>query len=125
MMGLTGEGASLVVHIEGGQGVLAGGVAVAVRQRAQLLQALGDRGGEAVLARHVRVQQDVLGRLPLVAAVGAPQLLHLQLRVGRYPQCCSHKLRLLSQRCSLLPCENERLLILCRHGMTLSLSPSP
>jgi hypothetical protein len=34
-------------------------VAVAVRQRAELLQALGDRGREAVLPGHVRVQDDV------------------------------------------------------------------
>ena len=49
-----------------------------MRQRSQLLQALGDRTSKAVLARHVRVQQYVLGRLSLIAAVGAPQLLHLQ-----------------------------------------------
>ncbi len=72
------EGNVQVIDVEGGEGVLAGSVAVAVRQRSQLLQALGDRGREAVLARHVRVQQDVLGRLALVAAVGAPQLLHLR-----------------------------------------------
>ena len=70
-------GALHVVHVEGGEGVLAGGVAVPVRQRAQLLQALGDCAREAVLSRNVRVQQHVLGRLALVAAVGAPQLLHL------------------------------------------------
>ena len=70
-------GALHIVHIEGGEGVLAGGVAVPVRQRAQLLQALGDGACEAVLPGHVCVQQHVLGRLALVAAVGAPQLLHL------------------------------------------------
>ena len=70
-------GALHVVHVKGGEGVLAGGVAVPVRQRAQLLQALGDGAREAVLPGHVRVQQHVLGRLALVAAVGAPQLLHL------------------------------------------------
>ena len=70
-------GALHIVHVEGGEGVLAGGVAVPVRQRAQLLQALGDGAREAVLPGHVRVQQHVLGRLALVAAVGAPQLLHL------------------------------------------------
>ena len=72
------DGNTQVIDVEGGERVLAGCVAVAVRQGAQLLQALGDRAGEAVLARHVCVQQDVLWRLPLVAAVGAPQLLHLQ-----------------------------------------------
>lgn len=52
-------------------------MAVAMCEGAQLLKALGNCAGKAVLPGHVRVQQDVLGRLPLVAAVGPPQLLHL------------------------------------------------
>lgn len=66
-----------IVHIKGREGVLAGSMAVAMREGAQLLKALRNCAGKAVLPGHVRVQQDVLGRLPLVAAVGAPQLLHL------------------------------------------------
>ena len=73
---MTG-GALHIVHIEGGEGVLAGGMAVPMRQSAQLLQALGDGACKAVLPGHVCVQQHVLGRLALVAAVGAPKLLHL------------------------------------------------
>ena len=54
-----------VIHIEVGERARARRVAVAVRQRAQLLQALGDRGREAVLAGHVRVQDDVCMQKPL------------------------------------------------------------
>ena len=68
---------ALVVDVEGGKGVLAGGVAVAVGERAQLLQPFGHRAREPVLARHVREQDDIARRLQLVAAVRAPQLLHL------------------------------------------------
>ena len=50
---------ALVVHVEVAQRARARRVAVAVGQRAELLQALGDRGREAVLAGHVRVQDDV------------------------------------------------------------------
>ena len=70
-------GALHIINVEGGEGVLAGSMAVPMRQRAQLLQALGDGARKAVLPRDVSVQQHVLGRLALVAAVGAPQLLHL------------------------------------------------
>lgn len=48
-----------------------GGAAVAVRERAQRLQALGHRGREAALARQVRDQEDVLRRVHLVGAVRA------------------------------------------------------
>ena len=50
-----------VVHVEVGERARAGGIAIAVRERTQLFQALGDRRREAVLARHVRVQDDVCG----------------------------------------------------------------
>ena len=46
-------------------------------ERAQLLQPFGHRAREPVLARHVREQDDIARRLQLVAAVRAPQLLHL------------------------------------------------
>ena len=46
-------------------------------QRPQLLQPLGHCRGESLLAADVGGDDEVLGRLGLVAAVGAPQLLHL------------------------------------------------
>lgn len=69
---------SHIVHIEGGEGVLAGRMAVPMSQRTELLQALCHSRGKAVLPRHVCMQEHILGRLALVAAVRAPQLLHLR-----------------------------------------------
>lgn len=48
-----------------------------MRESAQLLQAPRDGGCKALLAADVGGHDEVQGRLPLVAAVGAPQLLHL------------------------------------------------
>ena len=71
---------ALVIDVEGGEDVLAGRVAVAVGECAQLLQALGHRPCKAVLTRHIREQDYVARRLLLVAAVCAAQLLHLFLQ---------------------------------------------
>ena len=51
---------------------------IPMRQRPQLLQALGHRRREPLLAADVRRDDEVLGRLHLVAAVRPPQLLDLQ-----------------------------------------------
>lgn len=59
-------------HVHG-----ADGVAVAVREGAQLHEAGGHGGGEAVLAADVGGHQQVVRRLRLVGAVRAAQLLHL------------------------------------------------
>lgn len=50
-----------------------------MRERAQLLQAARHGGGEALLAADVGRHDEVQRRLPLVAAVCAPQLLHLRI----------------------------------------------
>lgn len=61
----------LVVDVELAEVAGLGGAAVAVRERAQRLQALGHGGREAPLARQVRDQEDVLRRVHLVRPVRA------------------------------------------------------
>lgn len=59
----------LVVDVELAEVARVGGATVAVRERAQRLEALGHGGGEAPLARQLRDQEHVLRRVHLVRAV--------------------------------------------------------